>query len=75
MAILTCFTERLALPELTRVLRVMGKLDQLQISLEDTLALKLAEVSIKGVIIRKGYLPQRQGTNIYLINKTGFYEN
>lgn len=75
MAILTCFTERLALPELTRVLRVMGKLDQLQISLKDTLALKLAEVSIKGVIIRKGYLPQRQGTNIYLINKKGFYEN
>lgn len=75
MPILTDFTERLALHELTRVLRVMDNLDQMQMSLEDTIALKLAEEIIEGVIIRKGYLPQREGTNIYLINKTGFYEN
>lgn len=75
MPILNDFTERLALHELTRVLRVMDSLDKMQMSLEDTIALKLAEEIIEGVIIRKGYLPQREGTNIYLINKTGFYEN
>ncbi len=75
MPILTELTERLALHELTRILQTLDNLEQMQMTLEDCIALKLAEEIIEGIILGKGYYPQREGTNIYLTAKDRFYEN
>lgn len=75
MPILTEMTERLARLELAKILRAIDNLDQLQMNLEDCIALKLAEEILEGIILRKGYCPQREGTNIYLTANDRFYEN
>lgn len=75
MPLLTEHTERLALHELTRILRTIDNLEQLQMTIEDCIALKVAEEIIEGIILGKGYYPQREGTNIYLTANDRFYEN
>jgi len=75
MPILSEMTERLARHELARILRTMDNLDQMHMTLEDCIAVKLAEEIIEGIILRKGYLPIREGTRIYLTFKDRYYEN
>jgi len=75
MPILTEMTERLARYEVAKILKAIDNVDQMYMSLEDCISLKLAEEIIEGIILRKGYYPQRTGTNIYLTANERFYEN
>ncbi|MDQ8051959.1 MAG: hypothetical protein REI78_02985 [Pedobacter sp.] len=75
MPIITEMTERLARHELARLLIAFENLNLMYMTLEDAIALKLAEEIIEDIILRKGYFLQREGTNIYLTENDRFYEN